>query len=236
MDLTQRSIAFLSWGRSKEKCMRLVQYLCYLLHGLASRAAWAKEVMVRSRKLGVNLALMRKIVRLGVPLELLAAIYRRAKEGGHANAGWVRSLSQSCRVLYLLSEHLLLGFRLGVLQSHPSDYRLPLLKSFNKLVWLAEDLLTLAANAFDMQALTLELQHMKDLNLDKKTQEDQVKYRAATQRFLHLQLDTVRAAGDLPVILYYMQSNLFSGAFVGLMGTITSAIGCYQCWLLANPS
>jgi hypothetical protein len=237
MDPMQRSIAFLSWGRSKDKCMRLVQYLCCLLHGLSSRTGWAKDVvMSKSRKLGMSLALMRKIVRLGVPLELLAAIYRRTKEGGLANSGWMRSLAQFFRVVYLLSDHFLLCFRLGVLQSRPSGWRLPLLKSFSKLVWLAEVLLTLVANAFDTQALALDIQNMQDLNLDKKTPDDQAKYRLATQRFFLLQLDTVRAAGDLPVIMYFMQPSLFSGAFVGLMGTITSAIGCYQCWLLANPS
>lgn len=236
MDGLQRSIAFLAHGPTKEKCMRLGQYFCYLLHGIIGKSEILAEIAKKARNLGMNLALMRKIVRLGVPIELIYAIYRRFVEKKTEKSSLIRSLAQIFRVFYLLTDHALLCYRINLVKSHFGDWKLPLLDSFNNFMWLFEVILTLIANSYELNTLETELVTMQDKNYHQMQGKERDLYQNTLNRLKITQLDTIRGVGDLPLILFFMRKELFSGSFIGGMGVITSIIGCYQCWIHTNRS
>lgn len=47
---------------------------------------------------------------------------------------------------------------------------------------------------------------------------------------MELSVDTVRNLLDIPIAIGFMYEGKVSNETMGLLGTITSLIGCYQVW------
>jgi len=239
MELGQKAVNFLATTRGRDKLFRTLQYFCRMLSGLLrTRLASTAD---RSSKLSASMGITRKVLRFGLPLDLMLQIIRRYQAGGNQGLGWVRSLSQFFGALYFLSDHILYAYKIGLMVERPKSSIVSATDVFNNLVWLLEDVLCIVADAIDVHNVQLKLQEMRDKGLHSKQSEGRKQYVDTLKQNNLLLWDIVRAAGDVPVstkqiIIFFLDSTKFSSTFVGAIGVVTSLIGCYQAWLRANPS
>ena len=197
MELGQKTINFLATTRGRDKLFRVIQYFCRLLTGLSRSKL--PTLSDRSSKLSQNMGLTRKVLRFGLPFDLLLQILRRYQTGGHQNLGWIRSISQVFGALYFLSDHVLYAYKVGLLVERKDSGVVSAVDVFNNLVWLVEDVLCIVSDAIDVHSIQLKLQSMRDKGMHSKQSDGRKQYLDTLKQNNLLLWDIIRAAGDVPV-------------------------------------
>jgi hypothetical protein len=217
MELADKIVAFLAKTKGRDKSIRVLQYLTRGLND----GFKGTELAERAQKLSGALAMTRKVLRFGLPIGITLNLIRR---------GWgdvVRSAADLSLLLYFLTDHLLYFYKVGVVKSPSWAGKVDL---WNNLFWIADNCFTIIADCLDIHRVQSSLQEMVDKNLHTQHSQQRKEYEALLKKSNLLVWDILRAVGDIPLCIFFIDNSKFNPIFIAAIGTFTSLIGCYQVW------
>jgi len=127
-------------------------------------------------------------------------------------------------MLFFLFDHILYLGKIGLIKQ---DYLRMKADYLSNLFWLGECIFTIIADCIDIHLLQKKLHkeaaNEKDKNFFGVNHEITAKTDAAI-------VDILRSIIDIPIALHFMNDKFLTPGYVGILGVITSYLGCYQNW------
>jgi len=210
---------FMKDFEGREQSLKLLQYASFLASVL-----WNSQTLrKRAKKLALNLAVVRKALRLGMPFKNLLEILTRA---WNKPKTWTRGLSDVFGVAFYLADHCLYFQRVGLLKLQPESTRLMLFDIVRNLSWVLKELFAILATALEMHNLQKLMQKLvRVIQRDSNQALNSTEYRNLGVKNDLLVLEMIRSILDIPVAIYFLDKNKLNAGVVGVLGVLSSAVG-----------
>mmetsp|Transcript_18773 Transcript_18773/g.34034 ORF Transcript_18773/g.34034 Transcript_18773/m.34034 type:complete len:223 (-) Transcript_18773:31-699(-) len=220
MEIADKVVAFLAKTKGRDKSIRVFQYITRGMNDGLKGGSLA-ELADRAQKVSAALAMTRKVLRFGLPIGITLNLLKR---------GWrdlFRSAADLSLLLYFLSDHLLYFYKVGAVKAPSYAGKVDL---WNNIFWIFDNVFTIIADCLDIHRVQTSIQEIVDKNLHVQHSQQRKEYEALLQKSDLLVWDIIRAAGDIPLCIFFIDNSKFNPVFIAALGTLTSLIGCYQVW------
>jgi len=223
---------FTATHAGRDKAYRLVQYGSKFLAYRLTQAGADKETVQRLAKLASVLSQARKLFRIGKFYESYTKAYREATAKTAANLDLVSVISISkhlATAFYLLFDSVQWLNEAGVYKSGD----LQSVKDRRNGWWALSISLSFIHAVYKLQAihagLKKESQRALAVEAGPATEAKNKIKKLETDK-LDTQLEIVKNAADLPIPFVALKFLDLNDGVVGLLGTVSSVIGCYAAW------
>lgn len=210
--------------KAKEQLIRLVQYLSFLTQALLKNTKYT-SVTLKAKKLSGNLSIVRKVLRFGMPVQVIMNIISRSK----SKMKIIKFIRDLFSLLYYATDHLLYFYRVRLISWKKNLKHIQMVDVIRNLAWVC----LLVAKIVDY----VKEIHSVQKKIQKLSVSDTINYRNsdANERFCRLLqesdllvLGIIASCLDLPVALYFLDPSKINPILTGALGSLSSIINLYQ--------
>jgi len=230
-------ITFIGTTSGRDKSCRALQYSSRFIKAFLLSLAKDKnqEFLAKLAEhvdaIGGNMGMTRKVLRWGRPIGIIRNVFLMlkglSKKDGKTDAQgltftYFKTLADISLALFFLFDHVLYLGRLKIVKNQNILQRCDYLSNF---FWLCECIATIVSDCMQIHVLQNKLAQ-ESLARQKTVEEiNDIK-----EKIDNSILNIIRSVIDTPIALHFMNPKFLDPSFIGVLGTITSLIGCYQAW------
>jgi hypothetical protein len=159
MNTSDKVLKYMSSFSGREKALRTVQYVTRTIYGALRNSSY-KDLAEKAWNLSRNIALVRKVLRFGMPIGVTINLIRRQLGDMPTLTKMIKNIADIFLILYYLTDHILYIRHVGLIP-HPLESKfIQRVDLINNITWLIENIFTVIGDALDIHALQQQLQEM----------------------------------------------------------------------------